>query len=63
MLYDTILFYAMLYYTVRLCLSGDRGQREQKGSFRGYPKQGGAAVFSWLLSLESGQPPPLNAPP
>ena len=28
-----------------------RGQWEHKGSFRGYPKQGGGAVLSWLLSL------------
>ena len=29
----------------------NRGQREHTGSFRGCPKQGGGAVFSWLLSL------------
>ena len=41
----------------------NRGPREHRGSFRGYPKQGGGAVFSWLLSPESGQSPPLHYPP
>ena len=40
-----------------------RGQREHKGSFRGYPKRGGGAVFSRLLSLASGESAPLNYPP
>ena len=39
-----------------------RSQREHKGSFRGYPKQGGGAVFSRLLSLESVQSLPSNYP-
>ena len=45
------------------CSGVSRGQREHKGSFRGYPKQGGGAVFSSLSSLESGQSSPLSYPP
>ena len=51
----------------RLLLPPHRESIEVRESTRvvvgGYPQQGGGAGFSWLLSLESGQSPPLNYPP